>query len=77
MKLVGWEQLATQGVPRWQVHKVVGMGVPTTAASFRLFDILLKFSNLYTTMLKYLVSHIEIINNVMERFFNLLCCDII
>ncbi|RHQ39137.1 hypothetical protein DWY37_14055 [Roseburia sp. AF25-13LB] len=21
MKLVGWEQLATQGVPRWQVHK--------------------------------------------------------
>ena len=54
---------------------VVGMGVPTTAASFRLFDILLKFSNLYTTMLKYLVSHIEIINNVMERFFNLLYAD--
>jgi len=23
MKLVGWEQLATQGVPRWQVHKGV------------------------------------------------------
>ena len=23
MKLVGWEQLATQGVPRWQVHKRV------------------------------------------------------
>ena len=26
-------------------------------------------------MLKYLVSHIEIINNVMERFFNLLYAD--
>ena len=37
---------------------VPGMGVPTTAASFGLFDILLKF-NLYTTMLKYLISHIE------------------
>ncbi|WP_156331283.1 hypothetical protein, partial [Blautia wexlerae] len=23
MKLVGWEQLATQDVPRWQVHKRV------------------------------------------------------
>jgi len=23
MKLVGWEQLAAQGVPRWQVHKRV------------------------------------------------------
>ena len=23
MKLVGWEQLATQSVPRWQVHKRV------------------------------------------------------
>ena len=26
MKLVGWEQLATQGVPRWQVHKRVAGG---------------------------------------------------
>ena len=26
MKLVGWEQLATQGVPRWQVHKRVADG---------------------------------------------------
>ncbi len=26
MKLVGWEQLALQGVPRWQVHKRVAGG---------------------------------------------------
>ncbi|RGX56219.1 hypothetical protein DWV16_03870 [Anaerotruncus sp. AF02-27] len=26
MKLVGWEQLATQGIPRWQVHKRVAGG---------------------------------------------------
>ena len=26
MKLVRWEQLATQGVPRWQVHKRVAGG---------------------------------------------------
>ncbi|MGN8921553.1 hypothetical protein ACTNB0_10775, partial [Lachnospiraceae bacterium HCP28S3_F9] len=26
MKLVGWEQLAAQGVPRWQVHKRVASG---------------------------------------------------
>ncbi|RHR32713.1 hypothetical protein DWX26_16500 [Blautia sp. AF19-1] len=26
VKLVGWEQLATQGVPRWQVHKRVAGG---------------------------------------------------
>ena len=26
MKLVGWEQLAKQGVPRWQVHKRVAGG---------------------------------------------------
>ncbi|RHK24276.1 hypothetical protein DXC01_07655 [Blautia sp. OM07-19] len=26
MKLVGWEQLAAQGVPRWQVHKRVAGG---------------------------------------------------
>ena len=26
MKLVGWEQLARQGVPRWQVHKRVAGG---------------------------------------------------
>ncbi|EEA82253.1 hypothetical protein CLONEX_01856 [[Clostridium] nexile DSM 1787] len=26
MKLVGWEQLAMQGVPRWQVHKRVAGG---------------------------------------------------
>ena len=26
MKLVGWEQLAPQGVPRWQVHKRVAGG---------------------------------------------------
>ena len=26
MKLVGWEQLATQDVPRWQVHKRVAGG---------------------------------------------------
>jgi len=26
MKLIGWEQLATQGVPRWQVHKRVAGG---------------------------------------------------
>ena len=26
VKLVGWEQLTTQGVPRWQVHKRVAGG---------------------------------------------------
>ena len=26
MKLVGWEQLAAQGIPRWQVHKRVAGG---------------------------------------------------
>ncbi|MBT9767945.1 hypothetical protein GPK49_10530 [Clostridium sp. MCC345] len=26
VKLVAWEQLATQGVPRWQVHKRVAGG---------------------------------------------------
>jgi len=26
MKLVRWEQLAAQGVPRWQVHKRVAGG---------------------------------------------------
>ena len=26
MKLVGWEQLVAQGVPRWQVHKRVAGG---------------------------------------------------
>ena len=26
MKLVGWEQLTAQGVPRWQVHKRIAGG---------------------------------------------------
>ncbi|RHV37425.1 hypothetical protein DXB50_13695 [Butyricicoccus sp. OM04-18BH] len=30
MKLVGWEQLATQDVPRWQVHKRVGRHISST-----------------------------------------------